>query len=51
MIMIRQLKTKQKKFNELQIKLKGETIDKKESRPFGFFSFTLEGYKGNYIKR
>lgn len=45
------IKTKQKKFNELQIKLKGETIDKKESRPFGFFSFTLEGYKGNYIKR
>lgn len=45
------LRTKQKKFNELQIKLVGESSDKKRKMPFGFFSLTLEAFKGSYIKR
>lgn len=49
------IKTKQKKFNELQIMLRGETQyeegEEQVCRPFGFFSLTLEAFTGSYIKR
>lgn len=60
------VKTKQKKFNEIQFLFSGETLSKTanilsdgtsdvqtktECKPFGFYSFTLEGFTGSYIKR
>ena len=45
------VKSKQKKFNELQVMIKGESEDGKEDKPFGFFSLTFEAFEGSYIKR
>lgn len=49
------IKTKQKKFNELQIMLRGESAyvegEEQVSKPFGFFSITIEAFTGSYIKR
>ena len=45
------VKSKQKKFNELQVMIKGESEDGKENKPFGFFSLTFEAFEGSYIKR
>ncbi|WP_302826152.1 hypothetical protein [Anaerofustis stercorihominis] len=45
------VKTKQKKFNEIQFRFSGEGEDRKESKPFGFYSLTIEGFEGSYIKR
>ena len=46
----RVVKTKQKKFNEVQFRFEGKD-EKGESAPFGFYSFTIEAFYGSYIKR
>ncbi|RGD73817.1 hypothetical protein [Anaerofustis stercorihominis] len=61
------VKNKQKKFNEVQYKIAGEGVfkrektnsktkgtvveEKRECKPFGFYSFTVEAIEGGYIKR
>ena len=46
----RVVKTKQKKFNEVQFRFEGKD-EKGESAPFGFYSFIIEAFYGSYIKR
>ena len=46
----RVIKTKQKKFNEVQFRFEGKN-EKGENAPFGFYSFTIEAFSGSYIKR
>lgn len=46
----RVIKTKQKKFNEVQFRFEGKN-EYGENAPFGFYSFTIEAFSGGYIKR